>query len=286
MSFLDRIKACNNADLLNYHPVYGRGQRFGWVRQDNTHILDGASDVFVVGGRRVDLHITLFSYEDATQAVDSAMNRFRQAGHFPNWRDERYPVAVTFGGEPIFSIERAACPLLGIRSWGFHLNGYVRKPDGIHLWIATRARDKPTYPGQLDNMVAGGQPEGLTLAENVVKECAEEAGMPADLARKAVPVGAISYMHETEDGLKPDEMFSFDLELPEDFVPEPVDGEVERFDLMPVREVMEIVRETDRFKFNCAAVLVHFFIRHGLIDPDDEPDYGEICAGLNQGIRR
>jgi len=285
MPYIDRIKACNNADLLNFVPVYGRGQRFGWVRQDTTHILDGASDVFVVGGRRVDMHITLFDYDSATEAVANAMERFRAEGHFPNWRGEPYPVAPRFGASPIFTIERAACPMLGIRSWGFHLNGYVRKPDGLHMWIATRAKDKPTYPGLLDNMVAGGQPEGLTLVENVVKECAEEAGMSADMARQAIPVGAITYMHETREGLKPDEMFCYDLELPEDYTPTPVDGEVERFDLLPIEDVMAIVRDTDQFKFNCAAVLIHFFIRHGLINPDNEPDYGEICAGMSQGKR-
>src|SRR3546814_15669982 len=84
-------------------------------------------------------------------------------------------------------IERAACPVLGIRAWGVHMNGYVRRADGLHLWVARRARDKPTYPGMLDNTVAGGQPIGLGLKENLIKECAEEAGIPAALAARAVP---------------------------------------------------------------------------------------------------
>ena len=34
-------------------------------------------------------------------------------------------------------------------------------------------------------------------------------------------------------GVKPDQMFCYDLEVPEDFEPIPVDGEVESFQLMP-----------------------------------------------------
>ena len=70
------------------------------------------------------------------------------------------------------------------------------------------------YPNMLDNMVAGGQPIGLGLIENVIKECAEEADIPANLAAQARPTGAISYTYETADGLKPDIIFCYDLALP------------------------------------------------------------------------
>lgn len=282
MAYLDRIAACNNADMSRYLPLYGRGAQIGWVREDRTHALAAFPDVFVVGGRRVDLHAVLFDYDSATEAVDHAMRALAAEGVIKAWREERYAIARRFGGSPLLSVERAACPLLGARSWGFHLNGYVRRPDGLYLWIAERAHDKPTYPGELDNTVAGGQPEGLDLAQNVAKECDEEASIPAELARRAIPVGAIAYRHETEAGLKPDEMFCYDLEIPEGFTPTPNDGEVHAFHLMPARDVLALVRDTDRFKFNCALVLIDFFMRHGLLDPDKEPDYSAIRRGLSQ----
>lgn len=70
------------------------------------------------------------------------------------------------------------------------------------------------------------QPYGLSCAENVIKECWEEAGIPKDLAAAATPVGFISYVSMSEEGLKPDVLFCYDLKLPEDFVPKPQDGEV------------------------------------------------------------
>ena len=43
-----------------------------------------------------------------------------------------------------------------------HINGYVTLPDGSkELWVARRSRTKPTWPGKLDHIVAGGQPHGL-----------------------------------------------------------------------------------------------------------------------------
>lgn len=104
---------------------------------------------------------------------------------------------------PLMQIERAACIKLGIRTWGVYLNGIVRRDDGMHMWVAYRAKDKPTFPGMLDNMIAGGQPVGISPGENLTKECAEEAGLPTEIATQARPVSIISYFQQTLDGVKP-----------------------------------------------------------------------------------
>jgi isopentenyldiphosphate isomerase len=157
----------------------------------------------------------------------------------------------------------------------------VRRPDGPLIWVARRAKSKPTYPGMLDNTVAGGQPVGLGLHDNMVKECWEEAGIPEELARKAVCTGAITYRMDAEDGLKPDVQFCFDLELPADFVPRNTDGEIDEFFAWPWRKAAEVVSETREFKFNCNLVLIDFFVRHGLVDPG-RADYLDIVAGLRR----
>ena len=112
-----------------------------------------------------------------------------------------------------------------------------------------------------------------------MKECEEEAGIPACVSKHARAVGAISYTLETEVGFRPDLIFNFDLELPESFSPVNTDGEVEEFYLWPIEQVMEVVRESDEFKFNCALVVVDFLVRHGYIAADD-PDYSDIVEGL------
>ena len=74
--------------------------------------------------------------------------------------------------------------------------------------------------------------------ENLIKECKEEAGMERELASLAVPVGAISFFHDSPiRGLLPDTEYIFDLELPADFQPVAQDGEVQAFYQVGMDEV-------------------------------------------------
>jgi len=142
-----------------------------------------------------------------------------------------------------------------------------------------RARNREVAPGKLDNMVAGGLPVGLSLMENVVKEAAEEASIPAELAGQARPAGVITYMMNHDAGLRRDMLFVYDLKLPDSFTPENSDGEISGFVRWPARQALRVVDETDEFKFNVNLVLIDFGIRHGLIEPD-RPDYAALVRGL------
>ena len=53
------------------------------------------------------------------------------------------------------------------------------------------------------------------------------------------------------------------------------------FQLLPAADVMEITAETRDFKFNCAVANIDFFLRHGLLTPDN-PDYVDIARGLHR----
>lgn len=279
MSWLTHIVRCNNADLGRYRRLEIAGSAVGHVRIDRVARLL-ALDGFEAAGDGVRLAPAEPADRDA--ALAAAAETLAAEGAIQALRGELYAVRPSWGAPLIARLDRAAAPWFGIRTWGVHMNGYVRRADGLHLWIARRARDKPTYPGELDNTVAGGLPADLDPFENLVKECAEEASIPAALARQARPVGVISYVYEEPGGVKPDQQFCWDLELPSDFVPENADGEIEAFMLMPVAEVMALVRDTTELKFNCALALIDFFLRHGLIGPDD-PDYTALCHGLRRG---
>ena len=204
----------------------------------------------------------------------------RAEGLVPGWRDEPYPVAEAYNAPCLLTIERAAVPLFGVRGYGVHMNGYVRRTGEDFMWIGRRSLNKPTGPGKLDQMVAGGQPAGRSLRDNLIKECGEEAGIPPALAAQAKSVGTVSYVIDRSDGLRRDVLFNFDLELPEDFEPENVDGEFEAFYLWPMSEVMARLRDSDDFKFNSGLVVIDFLVRHGYIDSDHR-DYVEIVAELH-----
>ncbi len=182
-------------------------------------------------------------------------------------RGEDFDVRVTPDTPPLASIDRGALPWFGIRAEGVHLNGLVRLPEGLHLWVARRAANKKLDPGKLDHIVAGGIPAGLTPAQTLVKEAAEEAGLDKNFVAQAVYHGVIDYTILRQEGLRRDRLHCYDLYLPADFRPVPQDGEVAAFELWPMERVLNSVAETNDFKFNVNLVLIDLFGRLGLIDP-------------------
>lgn len=281
MTYRDRIAECNRHDLTGFRPFRVAGAAAGWVRHAFADRLRAFPDVFAVQDDHVAMQPALDDFAARSQAMAVVLAQLRADGLIPGWRDELYPVTTAYGLPPLLQIERAAAALFGIRGYGVHMNGYVRDGDGIRMWVARRAADRPNYPGMLDNLVAGGQPIGRSLRDNLRKEAAEEASIPAELAAQAIPVGAVSYALEVPEGLKTDVLFCYDLALPERFAPRNVDGEIAEFALWPIARVAATVRDTADFKFNCNLVIIDFLIRHGVLDPED-PDYLAIVTGLRQ----
>ncbi|WP_413204710.1 DUF4743 domain-containing protein [Rhodospirillum sp. A1_3_36] len=280
MGFLRHIRACNVHDLSGFNRFVVDGRPVGWIRRPLAERLKAFPKVFDCRMDRVSLATSLRAPETRTRAVADVVARLAEDGVVPAPRGEIYKVAQGWGEPTLFSLDRAVVPTFGVRSHGVHLNGFVGRGQEMRLWVGRRARDKAVAPGKFDNIVAGGQPEGLTLRQNLIKECAEEADLPADLAMQAHAVGAITYCMEQPNGIRQDTLFCYDLELPESFRPRNTDGETEEFFLWPLSRVLETVRETELFKFNVNLTIIDFAVRHGFIDPDSEPNYQDIVLGL------
>jgi len=284
MAFMDSIIECNRHDLSRFRRFLVAGQPMGWVRHDLAERLTIFPDVFVVTDDSIAMHPALRTEEERTQAFDSASVTMVQDWGVTPLKGELYPVASRWGQPALMKMDRSMVAVFGVPSHGVHVNGLVRKPEGLFLWIGKRALDKAVAPGKLDNIIAGGQPYNLSLMDNLVKEAAEEADVPEALARTAKPVGLITYVREDEWGLRPDVMFCFDLDVPQDFIPRNTDGEITEFYLMPVEKVAALVRDTLDFKLNVNLVIIDFLVRHGFLTPDTEPDYIDIVRGLRRTV--
>lgn len=280
MSLLDRMRAIRPPELARYRRFVVDGETVGWIAGDLAVRLRDHGEVFIVGDEAIGLSPRLRSYAERTAAVDGVLRLLKADGWFRGWRNEPYPVGPAFG-RGLFEMERAAVPAFGVCAYGIHVNGFVGEGADLQLWVGRRSRHKPTFPGQLDHLVAGGQPAGLSLAENLLKECAEEASLTPDIVRRAQPVGIVSYLMENEEGLRNDVLFNYDLELPPDVVPVNADGEIEEFFLWPIERVVRELSETADFKFNVAFVIVDFLIRRGFIGPEDS-DYLELVRRLRR----
>ena len=279
MSFLDRINDCNGYDLRRFLPFLINGEQLGLIHRDFIAQLVDFPAVFELQAEAVHLHANLLDYAARTAAMAGVVDVLAERGLIKDWYHEAYPVTRHFNHPASLEIERAAAPYFGVRAFGVHINGYVEKGGEIWMWVARRARDKPGFPGMLDHLAAGGQPVGLGLLENVIKECAEEADVPGALAAQAEPKGQVSYCKEYNNRLRADTLFIFDLRLPEDFVPRNTDGEVESFELWPLQKVAATVEHSRRYKPNCNLVIIDFLLRHGWISPDHS-DFEAIRNGL------
>lgn len=282
MPFLDRFHAVSPADPSHYVRFEIDGHLLGLTAPAFAQSLIDTGDVFVMTGNRLSVNQGLNGFEERSDAVAAILARLRDRGVIPDWRGELYPVKSSWDAEPLLTIERAAAGLFGVRAFGVHLNGLVRTDQGLSMWIGTRALDKAVAPGKLDQLVAGGQPHGLSITENLIKECGEEADMSEVLARQAQPVGAITYRTAKQpQGLRWDTLFCFDLLLDEDFTPRNTDGELQGFELLPIADVIALVRDTDDFKFNCSLVIIDFLIRWGYITPDTDDEYLDLIKALH-----
>ena len=281
MGYLRHIESCNRWSPEDYRPFFVAAQAVGLVRHDVARRLLGWRDLVHGDESGLALLPEREDFAGRSRALAQLVYRMVEAQLVPRRRGEEFPVVTRFSDPPLAAIDRGALVALGVGAYGVHVNGVVRLPSGLALWIGRRARDKEVAPGQLDNLVAGGQPIGLSPLENVVKEAHEEAGIAPDLACRARPCGALSYTMALPDGVRRDTLFVYDLELAEDFVPRNQDGEFEAFRRLPIEQVAQRVRDTDDFKFNVNLVIIDFLIRHGMLTPDD-PDYLEIVHGLHR----
>ena len=263
------IARCNNARLPGERRRFLLGARHvGWILPDLAHRLLAFPAI-----RETPDGIALATPE-ALPAITAAL---AASGHFA-WRGEAFDVRAAPGGAAQAGIDRGALPLFGMIAEGVHVNGLVRRGREIFLWVARRSADRPLDPGKLDHLVAGGIPAGLGASETLIKEAAEEAAIPPELARRALPVATIDYAMERPEGLRRDRLHCFDLELPENFRPRAADGEAAGFDLIALAAVLEMVATSDAFKFNVNLVLIDLFLRTGLI-----PANPRLRAALSAG---
>lgn len=285
MSYLRHLELCNAFDPNEYVPFMLGALRVGFIRRTRLAALAPFPALFRCSDRAVSLAPALDTPVRRSAALAEAAAALVRRGEIPALRGEAFAVSAQWGGPTLFELDRGAIPYFGTRAYGVHLNGYRSGPDGLLMWVGTRALDKKVAPGKLDNLVAGGIGAGYGAAATLIKEAAEEADIPVALARRARPVGAVLYRMSMPEGARNDVLFCYDLDVPDDFVPRNTDGEITSFALRPFAECLALVRDTDEFKFNVNLVLIDFALRHGALAPE-APYYLPLVTGLRGGLIR
>jgi 8-oxo-dGTP pyrophosphatase MutT (NUDIX family) len=187
----------------------------------------------------------------ACEALSAAVDAWARALHARDvpsgWRGER--VLIHYRARPLVLIERAWLRPLGLALPSVQACVWRTTADGPRLWMARRSLSKSVDPGRLDALVAGGIREFDSPRDTLVRECAEEAGIPAELARKAAAVGELGIDYETLCDGRParhrEHVSLFELEVPAEFQPQAVDGEHAEILSMSPAEVMSSLGRDD-----------------------------------------
>ncbi len=258
---LDRVHAARAFDADRFLP-FEAGARIGWIRRDLAGLLRRWPEVFAIDERGVRLRPQ--GEADRTAALAQVTQVLAKDGTVPGWRDETYAIPHD---APLFHIERAAVRFFGLTSAASHLNGYVRSADGLRVWIARRSATKSVDPGFLDTLVGGGIPSGQDASQTLLRESHEEAGIERELAMHASATATLEVCHEVPRGLHSEILYAHDLELPADFRPRNVDGEVGEFMLLSAAETADRIASGE-FTVEAGLVTVEFLLRRAALAPD------------------
>ena len=251
-------------------------------------------------------------FQKRTAAFEHVTNHLICAGFIPRKHSDVYPIqpfvqppsnrrtSKDDKGTVLAHVNRNTAPYIGIDSVGVHLHCYVRQTEGTTVngvWLAKRAPNKSHHPNYWDPTVAGGQPANLSILENIVKEGHEEAGVPSKWIQcdgTSIDASATVFTDHTNDPLtittaKPDGpscmkrslYYSCDLQVPPNWKPTAVDGEVSEFKLYSVDELEDELRYGNSVRPAMRAVLVDFMIRHGVLKEEEQ-----ILAELGDAMRR
>ena len=138
------------------------------LEMENVRSWEKSTDeLWSISDKRVSLRSWLDTPTKRTEAMKELCERWRDTDVFPDvcgpkkWRSELYPVyRDPFGVRDhpstsnnanlnfAFEIERSACALFGIVTYGVHMSAFQeREVDDarcLYLWVPTRARTKST----------------------------------------------------------------------------------------------------------------------------------------------
>ena len=271
MSLHDALAAASRFDPSGLAPLSLDGVVIGWIGSSVAAQLLRWPDVFTCTPRGIAL--TSAPPQARSDALAAVVRTLADEGLIRGWRNERYTILSPASGEPLFALERAAMRAFGLTARAAHLNGFVLDVSGWRMWIARRSHTKPIDPGKLDNLVGGGIAEGMNARDTLIKECAEEAGIPVALAAQARNAGALRVNRTVPEGVHGEILYAYDLELPAGFQPVNHDAEVAQFLLVTPAELVELIA-AQKLTVDAAVVAIDFLARRGCLRSDPGLELG------------
>jgi hypothetical protein len=292
MSLLRLIERYKNVDYTGLIPVVvphdAKQTVIGWTKDDVAQKLSRLGDTWIYDANCLTLNPIYADYQSRTDAVDVNMLEASEQGVLPEKPDysaiggDDWYIVGAHRFHPLFEMRRFYSIFLGVRRYASRINAY----HGDQMWISTRGTGVHEYAGALDNLVTAGQVAGRTIYEHALVEAHEEAGLSEQDCAAMRSTGMIHIARHTSAGFVFDEnIYVYDLDTQGSITPSIVnEWETAKIELWSFDKILETVKTTDQFRPEASLCLIDFFIRHGVITPDNDPDYDALCFGLRSAV--
>ena len=264
MSYLQRLLDCNQYNKLDFVNFFISNHHVGYIKKDNLKIINKFPNYFLIKKNKVLLKNGLNNFNKRTYAINKVFEYLVKEKLILTKHREYFPVFKFFDSKAILKAQRAVGSFFGFQFFGVHLNGYLKKKNKYFMWVGKRSNDG-NFPNDLDQISAGGLPYNVSVKNNLIKESFEEANIDKSLVLNSKYQGTISYRVETFLGLSRHILFCYSLELPDEFTPKNNDGEIVKFYLWKIEKILEIIKNSRKFKFDCALVILLFALKKKLI---------------------
>ena len=276
MSLLRKFQNLNNFIYdENYYKLIFDKKKIGYVhRKIAKHIILNVQGIYLLGQK---IYIENTSEIKLKKIILKITETLSGNKNFFMPADELFSCRDTIDGKELFKLDRKLVEFLGIRGYGVHLIAYIKKKNTYKLWVPKRNKNKLVAPSKFDNTVAGGVRAGEGIFDALEREAYEEACLKKEQLDNVKLVGTLNYNWKNSPyTLRRDTLYLFDLELNDNFKPQCLDGEVEKFQLMDWKKVLKLMQNTNSIKNNSNLVFLNFMVRHGLINNKLEKNYEKI----------
>ena len=276
MSLLRKFQDLNNFIYNeNYYKLIFDKTQIGYVhRQIAKYIILNVKGIYLLEQK---IYLENTSAIKLKKIISKITETLSEKKKFFVPANELFSCRNTIDGKEHFKLDRKLVEFLGIRGYGVHLIVYIKKKNSYKLWIPKRNRKKLIAPSKFDNSVAGGVRAGEDIFGALKREAYEEAGFKKEQLNNIKLVGTLNYNWKNSPyTLRRDTLYLFDLEVNDNFKPQCLDGEVEKFELMDWKKVFKLMKKTNSIKNNSNFVFFNFMVRHGLINNKLEKNYEKI----------
>ncbi len=247
------MRQLNSYNISNYVPILSEKKKIGWIHKSRSKLIRQKNE------SSSNIHFKqILDYSRKLKSLKRP--EFCPVFNYDSLNPKfQFHPKEKFCDGKLFQIERNNLSSFGFPAYGVHCNVWSKYKNSTIIHFARRSKQLKSFPSFFDNPIAGGQPCGISIIDNLYKEAREEAGLSVSDLRYAKKSKTVHYIHNYKKKLNSSILFIYHLEKKDDLQFINQDGEVEKFISVEINKIYEIL-EKKILKPNSIIPILDFFI--------------------------